>query len=161
MNNPTLESRAFRSTSACLYASTDGDPMRPGGEQSSEPGAEAPVGAIGKVLVVDDNADLADLAEILLTANGLEAIVAYSAAQALDVLAAHPEVGAVITDVVMPGMNGIDLADRIAERYPKVKIILVSGFVAPAASHGQALKHMLVAKPYRIEHLIQLLQSPA
>lgn len=140
-----------------LYASMGHSAFRSKGIASSGCETEAPAEGVGGVLIVDDNADLADMAELLLAAHGLKAIVAYSGAEALDVLAAHPEISAVVSDVVMPGMNGIELADRIAERYPTVKIVFVSGFISPDVSHGEALRHILLAKPYRIEQLIALL----
>lgn len=142
-----------------LHAAMGSSPVSPGGIASSGNETGALANGIGKVLVVDDNADLADMAEILLTSYGMEAIVAYSGAEALEALAAHPEIGAVVSDVVMPGMNGIELAEQISRRYPTVKIVFVSGFVSPAVSHGQVLKHILLPKPYRIEHLITLLHS--
>lgn len=143
-----------------LYANSDSYPISYGTIPASGEQEETLAKGVGRVLVVDDNVDLANLAEMLLTVHGLEAIVAYSGDEALDVLAAHPEINAVVADVVMPGMNGIELADQISERYPAVKIVFVSGFISPAVSNGQALKHTLLSKPYQIEHLIRLLQSP-
>jgi CheY-like chemotaxis protein len=116
-------------------------------------------GAIRKVLVVDDEADVADLAEVLLSAHGLDALVAYSAAQALELLAQHPDIDAVVSDVMMPGMNGLELADQIGRRYPKIKIVLASGYMAPSMVQGQPLTQLFIAKPYRIDQLIKLLQT--
>lgn len=130
-----------------------------GNAQAYRQDAEAPVGAIRKVLVVDDEADVADLAEMLLSAHGLDAMVAYSGAAALEVLAAHPDIDALISDVMMPGMNGLELAEQVAGRYPKVKIILASGYMAPSMFNGQPLKQLFIAKPYRIDQLIKLLHT--
>jgi CheY-like chemotaxis protein len=121
--------------------------------------AGAPVGGIRKVLVVDDEADVADLAEMLLSAHGLDAMVAYSGAAALELLAAHPDIDAIISDVMMPGMTGLELAEQVAGRYPKVKIILASGYMAPSMFNGQPLKQLFIAKPYRIDQLIKLLHT--
>lgn len=117
------------------------------------------VGRIRKVLVVDDEADVADLAEILLAAHGLDALVAYSGADALAQLAAHPDIDAVVSDVMMPGMTGLELAEQINQRYPKVKIVLASGYMAPSMGKGQPLKQLFVAKPYRIEQILKLLRT--
>jgi CheY-like chemotaxis protein len=122
-------------------------------------GAGPAVGGIRKVLVVDDEVDVADLAEILLSAHGLDTVVAYSGADALAQLAAHPDIDAVVSDVMMPGMTGIELADQISERYPKIKIILASGYMAPHMRNGQPLKQLFVAKPYRIEQILKLLRT--
>jgi CheY-like chemotaxis protein len=121
--------------------------------------AGTPLGGIRKVLVVDDEADVADLAEMLLSAHGLEAMVAYSGAAALDMLAALPDIDAVVTDVMMPDMNGLELTRQIAARYPKIKIVLASGYMAPSMLSGQPLKQLFIAKPYRIDRLIKLLRT--
>jgi CheY-like chemotaxis protein len=110
-------------------------------------------------LVVDDEADVADLAEMLLSAHGMDTMVAYSGAAALDMLATHPDIDAIVSDVMMPGMNGLELAEQVAARYPKVKIILASGYMAPSMFAGQPLKQLFIAKPYRVEQLIKLLHT--
>lgn len=131
----------------------------PGSMQAGEQDARARVGEVRKVLVVDDEADVADLAEMLLSAHGIDAMVAYSGAAALEMLAAHPDIDAVISDVMMPGMNGLELAERIAGSYPGVKIVLASGYMAPSMFNGEALKQLFIAKPYRIDQLLKLLRT--
>jgi CheY-like chemotaxis protein len=134
-------------------------PPRPCGASASEHDAGEEVGRIRKVLVVDDEPDVADMAEVLLTAHGLDTVVAYSGADALSTLAAHPDIDAVVSDVMMPGMTGLQLAEQIDQRYPKVKIVLASGYIAPDMHQGQPLKRLFLAKPYRIEQLLQLLRT--
>ena len=140
--------------------SDKGQPLPgPGNAFASEHDAGKEVGRIRKVLVVDDEPDVADMAEVLLAAHGLDTVVAYSGADALLALAAHPDVDAVVSDVMMPGMTGLQLAAQIDERYPKVKVVLASGYMAPDMTRGQPLKRLFLAKPYRIEQLLQLLRS--
>lgn len=134
-------------------------PYGPGATDAYGQDEEAAVGGVRKVLVVDDEADVADLAEMLLSAHGMDAMVAYSAAAALDMLASHPDIDAVVSDVMMPGMNGLELAEQIGARYPKVKIILASGYMAPSMFKDQPLKQLFIAKPYRIDQLIRLLHT--
>jgi len=131
----------------------------PGGAQASGQDAEPPVGNIRRVLVVDDEADVADLAEMLLSAHGLDAVVAYSGAAALEMLATHPDIDAVVSDVMMPGMNGLELAGQIARHYPKVKVILASGYMAPSMFQGRPLPQLFIAKPYKIDQLLTLLRA--
>jgi CheY-like chemotaxis protein len=120
---------------------------------------EAAVGAIRKVLVVDDEADVADLAEMLLSAHGIDVMVAYSGAAALDMLATHPDIDAVVSDVMMPGMSGLELAEQIGARYPRVKIVLASGYMAPDMFKDQPIRQLFIAKPYRIDQLLRLLHT--
>lgn len=117
------------------------------------------MGVIRKVLVVDDETDVADLAEMLLSAHGMDTVVAYSGEQAMDMLATHPDIDAVVSDVMMPGMNGLELAERIAGSYPRVKIVLASGYMAPSMFNGLPLKQLFIAKPYKIGQLLQLLRT--
>jgi CheY-like chemotaxis protein len=111
-----------------------------------------------KVLVVDDERDLADMAGALLDSHGLETQVAYGGSEALRMLAADPAIDAVFSDVMMPGMTGLELADTVARQHPAVRIVLTSGFTAPAlfARHPA---YPFASKPYSIEHVIALLRG--
>lgn len=149
----------FGAINSRLFASRSRPGFPPGAGQAFEEDAQAPVGVIRKVLVVDDEADVADLAEVLLCAHGFEALVAYSGTDALALLAAHPDIDAVVSDVMMPGMNGLDLAEQINERYPKVKVVLASGYMAPAMFQDRPLTQLFIAKPYRMEQLMKLLRT--
>src|SRR5438270_3346579 len=84
-----------------------------------------------KILVVDDERCIADTLVAILLNSGYEATAAYDGHSAL----AHcekecPEL--VISDVVMPGLNGVDMAMRIRRMYPDSKIVLVSGHAGTA-----------------------------
>ncbi|MEH6437527.1 response regulator [Massilia sp. DD77] len=120
----------------------------------SEPGAQ-----VHKVLVVDDQRDLADLAEALLRSHGLEVVVAYSADEALRALEAHPDIDAVFSDVMMPGMNGLDLADHIDVSYPHIKVVLTSGFTIPELLAERRKRYLFAPKPYNIATILRLLRS--
>ena len=71
----------------------------------------------GKLLLVDDEVDGAEFAATLLRSNGLQVVVAHSATEALQVLQDDKEIDAVLTDVMMPGMSGLQLAASIREKY--------------------------------------------
>jgi len=112
-----------------------------------------------RVLVVDDERDLADLTEALLGAYGLEVKVAYCAADALLILESDPAIDAVFSDVTMPGMTGLQLAEAIGHLYPSLKVVLTTGFACRAllTSHGRP--YPCASKPYRIETVLELLRS--
>ena len=79
-----------------------------------------------RVLVVDDECVIADTLAKVLTLSGYGAIAAYDADSALEsALHCPPEM--LITDVVLPGMNGIELAITIKRIFPECKILLFSG----------------------------------
>ncbi|QOL52006.1 response regulator [Massilia litorea] len=114
---------------------------------------------VRKVLVVDDEADLADLAEALLRSRGLDVVVANSAMEALQILARDGDIDAVFSDVMMPGMNGLQLADALSEFYPRLKIILTSGYTVPSMLEDRERRYLFTTKPYRIDTIMKLLRS--
>lgn len=116
-------------------------------------------GLLRKVLVVDDEPDLADLAVALLGAHAVDAAVAYSAHEALQVLETDKEIDAVVSDVMMPGMTGLQLADAVREMYPGVKIILVSGYMHASLLVGRERQYLFATKPYQINTILGLLHS--
>jgi CheY-like chemotaxis protein len=83
-----------------------------------------------RILVVDDNADAAELLAVQLRAMGHEAFVAHDGRAALAALArARPQI--VLLDIVMPGLSGYEVAKRIREQLgPGVQIVALSGFGA-------------------------------
>ena len=80
------------------------------------------------ILVVDDEEPIRRLMEKMLRQPGYSIVQAGSAEEALSVCELRGAVlRLVITDIVMPGMNGFDLAERIAERWPGVRILFITG----------------------------------
>ncbi|WP_374000826.1 response regulator [Massilia sp. CFBP 13647] len=122
-------------------------------------GAGAGAGLVRKVLVVDDEADLADLADALLTSRGLDVVVANSAMEALRILEGDSDIDAVFSDIMMPGMNGLQLADAVSEFFPRIKIVLTSGFTVPGMLADRERSYLFTTKPYRIETIMKLLRS--
>ncbi|MGA9063593.1 MAG: response regulator [Terracidiphilus sp.] len=103
-----------------------------------------------RVLVVDDESVIADTVAKVLSVSGYAAIAAYDADGALETaLLSPPEL--LLTDVVLPGMNGIDLAITIKRIYPECKIMLFS---------GQASTVDLLAAADRKGHRFTLLNKP-
>lgn len=82
-----------------------------------------------RILVVDDEKGIADTLAAILTCSGYESLPAYNAQQALAVLPDfRPNL--VITDVVMPGMSGIELVRELQTRSPQTTVMLLSGNAA-------------------------------
>ena len=110
-------------------------------------------------LVVDDEPDLANIAGELLTYHDIDVLVVYSAREALELLEARGDIDAVFSDVMMPCMNGLDLAETVAETYPSIKMVLTSGFTARAHWERHTRRFPFVEKPYSIDTVIRLLKS--
>jgi two-component system NtrC family sensor kinase len=66
----------------------------------------------------------------------------------------------VFSDVIMPGMSGIELAQEIARRYPGLPVVLTSGYSHVLAEHGSS-GFDLLHKPYSIEQLSRILRKAA
>jgi signal transduction histidine kinase/CheY-like chemotaxis protein len=109
----------------------------------------------GIVLVVDDKADLRDLAAESLEAFGYTSIPCNSAEEALQVLAdARRPIDALLTDVVMPRMSGVELAERAQQVRPGLKVLYMSGH-APDPRHRALFAdgRVFVQKPFTPESL--------
>jgi DNA-binding response OmpR family regulator len=84
-----------------------------------------------RVLVVDDERIIADTLATIFRKAGYEAAPAYDGSSALSQCASfRPDL--VISDVVMPGMNGIEMAILVKQRYPACKILMFSGQASTA-----------------------------
>jgi PAS domain S-box-containing protein len=117
---------------------------------------------VERVLIVEDEPDLMDVAASLFTSMGYDVLTASSGREAIDVLEQR-EVDILFTDVVMPnGMDGLELAAYTRTHYPDTKIMLASGYPLPALKerHGGDLNAFaFVNKPYRLSDLARTLRS--
>jgi two-component system cell cycle sensor histidine kinase/response regulator CckA len=96
------------------------------------------VGGSETILLVEDSEPLRELTRAFLEKNGYSVLAADSGTSAL-ALAERQErpIRLLLTDVVMPGMSGRDLADRLAARYPALKVLYMSGYTSDAiVKHG-------------------------
>ena len=116
------------------------------------PAFKAPAPQVA-VLVVDDNETLGEMTCELLEAQGYRAVFADGAAQALALLGSDSAgFDLVFTDVVMPGMSGIELGLEVRRRYPGLPVVLTSGYNAVMASDGK-YDFEMVLKPYTLDTL--------
>jgi len=106
----------------------------------------------GRVLVVDDVDLLCDLARTFLELAGLTVLVASSGEQALKILEeSTAPVDLLFTDYRMPGMNGVELMEQVAARWPATKFILASGFLDETTRvRIDGCQATVLAKPYDI-----------
>jgi signal transduction histidine kinase/CheY-like chemotaxis protein len=112
-----------------------------------------------RVLVVEDNDDVGRFSTELLEDLGYVVRRAADANSALAILAQDEfAVDLVFSDVIMPGMNGVELAGIIRERYPGLPVVLTSGYsnvLAESAHRG----FELIQKPYSVESLSRILRK--
>ncbi|UUD64647.1 PAS domain-containing protein [Pseudomonas seleniipraecipitans] len=110
-----------------------------------------------RVLVVEDNPDIGAFCQAALVELGYRPSLAADAEEALQRLANNPDAfDVVFSDVVMPGMNGIDLGKAIRRLYPLLPVVLTSGYSEVLAQHG-SYGFDLLQKPYSIDQLSSFL----
>ena len=110
-----------------------------------------------RVLVVEDNEEVGAFATQALRELGYRTDWAMNAEAALDFLQGTPGFDVVFSDVVMPGMNGIDMAREIRHRHPCMPVVLASGYshvLAEEGTHG----FPFLRKPYSVEDLSRVLR---
>src|SRR5579864_6173900 len=114
-----------------------------------EPGTET-------ILLVEDEANLRYLARQYLEKQGYKVIEAADGAVAMQIAVAHEAViHLLLTDVIMPGMNGRELAQRISEIRPNVKVLYMSGYTENVIGHNGTLDAgvRLLQRPFNLRDL--------
>ena len=113
------------------------------------------------VLVVDDDRGVLRLTARMLRMEGYTVLEAGSGAEALRVLETEPEIRLVVTDVVMPGMHGLDLAARILERERRPQVVLMTGHAAELSAQLEQRDPSLplLLKPFTSQQLLKLVRT--
>ena len=129
-------------------------------EQRAATGSETAASGRGyRVLIVEDNDDVGAFSTELLEDLGYTVRRAVDADAALAILAQNEfAVDLVFSDVIMPGINGVELAGIIRERYPGLPVVLTSGYsnvLAENADRG----FELIQKPYSVESLSRIVRK--
>jgi PAS domain S-box-containing protein len=151
-----VDSEVGRGTAFKIYLPRVAAPGEPathiataGGSQRVEPGSET-------ILLVEDEANLRYLARQYLEKQGYRVIEAADGAVAVQIAVAHESmIHLLLTDVIMPGMNGRELAQRITEIRPNVKVLYMSGYTENVIGHNGTLDAgiRLLQKPFNLRDL--------
>jgi CheY-like chemotaxis protein len=119
---------------------------------------ESAARAEGTVLVVEDTPEVADVTAALLEQIGYSVLRAQDAEEALAQLQSGNTVDLLFSDIVMPnGMNGIHLAQEVSEHYPKVRVLLTTGYSDVAAA--AETRFPVLRKPFEIATLERALRD--
>jgi CheY-like chemotaxis protein len=111
------------------------------------------------ILIVEDEPLLRMLAVELVEEAGFVALEAADADEAIALLESRPDISLLFTDINMPGsMDGLKLAHAVRDRWPPVKILLVSGHVPPWQADLPP-NSRFVGKPYRAAVMVEELRS--
>jgi CheY-like chemotaxis protein len=140
----TVDSEPGKGATFCLYLRAS---RRPSASETAVNGKDA----LGRVLIVEDDALLAELAAGMLAELGFEGVVAHSAKEALEQLAGGERPKLIFSDIIMPGgISGIELARKVRDRFPELPILLTTGYSEEVGgSHG----FPVLQKPYEMDAL--------
>ena len=145
----TISSAEGRGTAITIYLPRCHEaPPSPAAPAPAQPAAEA----AGTVLLVEDNSDVAEVGAGLFHQLGYRVRSVANAQAALAALRLDSDVDLVFSDILMPGMNGLDLAREIGARLPTIPVLLTTGY---SASAQDAVRQGVVVlqKPYDLESL--------
>ena len=113
-----------------------------------------------RILVVDDETGLCDFIRLYLTSRGFEVVVAFSSQDALEILNQRA-INIVLSDIMMPSMDGLELLRQIKASNPQVMVIMMTAY----ASLDKAVKAIaygaadLLIKPFEVGRLLQVIND--
>lgn len=150
-----VESEPGRGTSFQIYLPRVEEPAT---EVTATSLSEEPTGGLETILLAEDSEPLRKLTRSFLESHGFRVLVAEDGEEALQLEARHSgSIDLLLTDVVMPGINGRVLAEKLLPRQPGMRVLYISGYTDSfVASHGVLEEGMvLLHKPFTEEVLIR------
>jgi PAS domain S-box-containing protein len=120
---------------------------------------EVPLGQGERVLLVEDADALRDLTRRILTEAGYAVLEARNGVQAVRIVARQGPVDLLVSDIVMPGMSGRDLALRLRDKTPDLPIVFMSGYTDDALLGGDFITTRLLPKPFDAEQLLRAVRE--
>jgi len=111
---------------------------------------------MARILLAEDDAATRDLVQRALGLEGHEVVVTQDGAEALEKLQAAPErFDVLVTDVQMPGLDGVALVEKGLAVNPKLRVVLMSGFAGELgrAAHLKAKISRVITKPFTLEQI--------
>ena len=116
---------------------------------------------VGTVMVVEDEPAVRDMTTQLLERAGYEVLAVAGGAEAIAGTQNTPPIDVLVTDVVMPGMSGIELAERMMDRYPRIAVVLLSGYTAETLDLERITSRgaTFVPKPVSSSRLLQAINE--
>lgn len=152
-------SRVGEGTSFVIYLPASTVERAPAGdaplavpERSESPGKRS------TILLVEDNRMVRDMAVDLLEANGYKVLVADSPLKAQEIERAYNNtIDLMVTDVIMPGMNGMELYERLQDNRPGMPVLYISGYTSDVVVHNGTLEEEVafLKKPFTAEQFVE------
>ena len=146
----TVSSRIGAGATFRMVLPTCAETPRPKSAELAEERSRAVGGTT--VLLVEDHPDVSFVAADYLEHTGCNVVHANSAEAAIEILNNRRDIGLVLSDIVMPGMSGLEFGRLVREYHPEIPVILASGYSDKAAV-AQEEGFTLIQKPYSPEAL--------
>lgn len=111
---------------------------------------------MAKILIVDDDQAMLDFLSKALTKSGHDVTTKDNGKDALNILQSDQEFDLILSDVIMPGIDGIELSKEAAKLLPKLKIMFITGFSAVALGDKNPKKtgKTVITKPFHLSELV-------
>jgi two-component system cell cycle sensor histidine kinase/response regulator CckA len=114
----------------------------------------APSSADSMVMVVDDEPMIRKMVAAALATSGYRVVDAETPQQAIRMMDSHPALDLLVTDIVMPEVDGHELAERMRLKQPALKVLFMSGFEPENGPRQLAQGSDFLQKPFRITDLL-------
>ncbi|SDC77709.1 Signal transduction histidine kinase [Sphingomonas sp. YR710] len=150
-----LTSERGKGTQIDLWLPASDQAVQAPTESREQPGPAG--GRRGRILLVDDEPLVRAGTAELLAELGYDIVPAASAAEALDRLRGDSAIEAMVTDYMMPGMNGAALIAEVRKSRPLLPVVLITGYTTPDLDLPQNIVRL--AKPFRQKHLAESLDA--
>jgi PAS domain S-box-containing protein len=152
-----VESAPGAGSTFSIYLPVTDETVRKG---SPQPAAAASGCGSGTILLVEDEESLRVLTRNVLQQEGYTVLEAGNGAEAVAVAqAAGRPIDLLLTDMVMPGMNGRAVAERVGRLYPDIKVVYMSGYTGFSTRESASFNAVIIAKPFTRQVLLQKMRE--
>lgn len=116
---------------------------------------------MARILVAEDEASLREFVQRALVHHGHEVVAVRDGAEALNELQSDDVFDLLLTDIVMPIMDGIALSLKVAKEFPDLRILLMTGYAAERqrAYNLEDLIHDVIAKPFTLSEICETVED--
>jgi CheY-like chemotaxis protein len=129
--------------------------------RTGEPSESEPLRGLGTVLLVEDEQVLRETLDLELQELGYHVLAAANAEEAMGIAEEAGEIDILVTDIVLPGARGMELADRLRALLPELKTLLISGYAAEGNTYSteRLAGWRVLRKPFSIADLAGALRA--
>lgn len=111
---------------------------------------------MANILIADDDNSMLNFLKMALQRANHTVTVAHDGLEALNLLNDNKDFDLLLTDIVMPGMDGIELSQKATDLHPKLKVMFITGFAAVSLDHNKAPQRnaKVLSKPFHLNELV-------